>query len=120
MALQRHNKKEGTLKERFAKRPSKKLESPQGKVAKGSGTGSGEHMEEDTAPITRSFLEQLFEVLREDFATLRQEIATEVKDLKRDVTELGQRIDRVKRTHDAKEEELDHYRQKILTLRDSN
>ncbi|KAJ1213659.1 hypothetical protein NDU88_001291 [Pleurodeles waltl] len=45
-----------------------------------------------------------------------QEIPTDVKERESDVAELGQQVD----THDAQEEELDHYRQEILALQDSN
>ncbi|KAJ1177477.1 hypothetical protein NDU88_002732 [Pleurodeles waltl] len=48
------------------------------------------------------------------------EIATEIKELKSDVAEMGQRVDRMQNTHDAQEEELDHYMQEILTLQESN
>ncbi|KAJ1214429.1 hypothetical protein NDU88_002048 [Pleurodeles waltl] len=117
------SQEEGRHPERaLCKNPSKKSgTSPTsgGNTTYGGGTSSGELVEEDTAPITRSFREVLFAVLQEDLATLRQEIATEVKELKSDVAELGKRVD-MERTHDAQEKELDHYRQEILTFQDSN
>ncbi|KAJ1200552.1 hypothetical protein NDU88_004375 [Pleurodeles waltl] len=81
------------------------------------GGGSGDGMvEEDANPVTKAFVEQLFGALREDLAALRQELAMKVKDL----TELGQRVDTVERTCDGQEEDLDHHRQEIIALQDSN
>ncbi|KAJ1116326.1 hypothetical protein NDU88_004541 [Pleurodeles waltl] len=57
--------------------------------------------EEETAPFTQAFLEQLFGVLRDDFATLKQEKATEVDDLRRDMGNLGQRVDSLEHTHES-------------------
>ncbi|KAJ1142747.1 hypothetical protein NDU88_009060 [Pleurodeles waltl] len=71
------------------------------------------------APQTRTFIEQLFGSLRENFANLKQEIAAEVKELKREVVDLGQ-IDTLKRTHEAREEELDCQWRELLTLQDKN
>ncbi|KAJ1105532.1 hypothetical protein NDU88_002937 [Pleurodeles waltl] len=53
------------------------------------GDESGASPEEDTAPITKVFLEWLFEVLHNDFATFKQEIAADVKDLEREMAEVG-------------------------------
>ncbi|KAJ1090936.1 hypothetical protein NDU88_004064 [Pleurodeles waltl] len=85
----------------------------------GGGSGDGA-VEEDANPVTKAFMEQLFWVLRDDLATLRQELATTVKELKGEVTELGQRVDTVERTCERQEEDLDHHRQEIITLQDSN
>ncbi|KAJ1189570.1 hypothetical protein NDU88_006314 [Pleurodeles waltl] len=72
------------------------------------------------APLTRSFMEQLFEALSGDFATLKQEIAAEVKELKREVIELGQRVDTLEQSRDAQEEEVDCHRRELLILQDKN
>ncbi|KAJ1217077.1 hypothetical protein NDU88_004672 [Pleurodeles waltl] len=72
------------------------------------------------APLTRSFMEQLFGALRGDFATLKQEIAAEVKELKREVIKLGQLVDTLEQARDAREEELDCHRKELLTLQDKN
>ncbi|KAJ1149590.1 hypothetical protein NDU88_002397 [Pleurodeles waltl] len=116
MASQRHNKKEGSLKDLINKTPAKKaLPSAEGGDMIEPGTlGDGE------APLTRTFMEQLFGSLREDFATLKQEIAAEVKELKREVVDLGQRVDTLEQTCDAQEKEVDCHRREILTLQDKN
>ncbi|KAJ1217415.1 hypothetical protein NDU88_005009 [Pleurodeles waltl] len=72
------------------------------------------------APLTRTFMEQLFGSLHGDFATLKQEIAAEVKDLKREVTDLGQRVDTLQQTHDEWEEEIDFHRRELIALQDKN
>ncbi|KAJ1098223.1 hypothetical protein NDU88_003339 [Pleurodeles waltl] len=74
--------------------------------------------ETDGAPLTRAFMEQLFESLRDDLATLQWEIAADIKDLKRKVIDLGQCWDTVEQAHDAREEELDCHRRELLTLQD--
>ncbi|KAJ1198224.1 hypothetical protein NDU88_002067 [Pleurodeles waltl] len=76
--------------------------------------------ENDGAPLTRAFMEQLFESLHDDLATLKQEITANIKDLKREVIDLGQRVDTVEQAQDAREEELDCHRREILTLQDKN
>ncbi|KAJ1214041.1 hypothetical protein NDU88_001669 [Pleurodeles waltl] len=53
------------------------------------GTDEATRPGEEAAPVTRTFLEELFGVRREDFATLKQEIATEVKDLRSYIGNLG-------------------------------
>ncbi|KAJ1190555.1 hypothetical protein NDU88_007293 [Pleurodeles waltl] len=120
MVAQRHGKKEGTLKELFVKSPVKKQEHSQGAETDVRGSRSGEQVEEDTTPMTKSFLEHLFVGLQEDLASLRQKITTTAKELKREVAELEQRVDTVECTHDAQAEVLDHHRQEILTLQDTN
>ncbi|KAJ1134831.1 hypothetical protein NDU88_001277 [Pleurodeles waltl] len=103
MASQRHTKKEGPLKDSFARTSSKKLDPTTNLVVEG-GTVTGQgSSESDNSPITKAFLEQLFGVLRGDFATLKQEIATEVKDLRRDIGDLGHQMDLLERTHDTRE-----------------
>ncbi|KAJ1125898.1 hypothetical protein NDU88_004313 [Pleurodeles waltl] len=49
-----------------------------------------------------------------------REIATTTKELKREVAELEQRVGTVERSHGAQAEELDHHRQELLTLQESN
>ncbi|KAJ1169268.1 hypothetical protein NDU88_001174 [Pleurodeles waltl] len=72
MTSQRHNKKEGSLKDLFKKTPTKKAPPVEPPAMEGGelvdlGTqGDGE------APLTRSFMEQLFGSLRGDFAALKQ------------------------------------------------
>ncbi|KAJ1083080.1 hypothetical protein NDU88_003240 [Pleurodeles waltl] len=73
--------------------------------------------EHDGAPLTRAFMEQLFEPLR-DLATLKQDITADIKDLKREVLDLGQRADIVEQAQDAREEELDCHRRELLALQD--
>ncbi|KAJ1181940.1 hypothetical protein NDU88_007139 [Pleurodeles waltl] len=83
MASQRHSKNEGSLKDLFNKTPAKKT-APPGTLAREGGEMAEPSLSEGReAPFIRTFMEQLFGSLREDFATLRQEIAAEVKDLKR-------------------------------------
>ncbi|KAJ1215326.1 hypothetical protein NDU88_002935 [Pleurodeles waltl] len=72
------------------------------------------------APLTRSFMEQLFGALGGDFATLKQEIEAEVKELKQEDVELGQRVDTLEQAQDAREEELDCHKRELLTLQDKN
>ncbi|KAJ1104157.1 hypothetical protein NDU88_001572 [Pleurodeles waltl] len=107
MASQCQNKKEGTLEDLFSKTPAKKLDPLQRKLLTAKGAERGASPEDDAAPITKAFLERLLRVLCDNFATLKQEIAAEVKDLKREMAKVGQRLDPVKRTHDAQEEERD-------------
>ncbi|KAJ1219163.1 hypothetical protein NDU88_006734 [Pleurodeles waltl] len=76
--------------------------------------------EHDGAPLTRSFMEQLFESLRDDLATLKQEITANIKELKREVLDLGQLLDTVEQAQDAREEELDCQRRELLALQDKN
>ncbi|KAJ1202259.1 hypothetical protein NDU88_006059 [Pleurodeles waltl] len=72
------------------------------------------------APLRRTFMEQLFGSLCEDFAMLKREIAAEVKALKREVTDLGQHVDILEQTHEAWEEEVDSHRRELLPLQDRN
>ncbi|KAJ1157507.1 hypothetical protein NDU88_010218 [Pleurodeles waltl] len=72
------------------------------------------------APLTRSFMKQLFGSLRGDFAAVKQEIAAEVKELKREVIDLGQQVDTLEQARDAREEELDCHKKELLTLQDKN
>ncbi|KAJ1125455.1 hypothetical protein NDU88_003887 [Pleurodeles waltl] len=65
-------------------------------------------------------MEQLFRSLCEDFATLKQEIMADIKDLKREVVDLGQCVDTIELTPDAREEEMDCHRRELLTLQDKN
>ncbi|KAJ1150618.1 hypothetical protein NDU88_003408 [Pleurodeles waltl] len=91
MAFQSHSKKEGSLRDLFAKTPDKKTPPGEPPLEEGGDTGEqGERMEGE-APLTRSFMEQLFRALCRDFATLKQEIAAEVKELKRKVIETHRR-----------------------------
>ncbi|KAJ1117913.1 hypothetical protein NDU88_006109 [Pleurodeles waltl] len=90
MTSQRHYKKEGSLKDLFNKAPAKK-----GQPVEPPATEGGESVDQGAqgdgeAPLTRSFMEQLFGSLCGDFATVKQEIAAEVKELKRKVVDLGQ------------------------------
>ncbi|KAJ1090849.1 hypothetical protein NDU88_003977 [Pleurodeles waltl] len=116
MASQRHSKKEGPL----CQDPARKM--PQGEPSLEEDVVTGEQGErmDGEAPLTRSFMEQLFRALRGDFATLKQEIAEEVKELKRDVVELGQRVDTLEQSRDAREEEVDWRRRELLILQDTN
>ncbi|KAJ1163231.1 hypothetical protein NDU88_003694 [Pleurodeles waltl] len=110
MASQRHGKKEGSLKDLFNKTPAKKtilLGSP---VAEGGEVSDTSQVDGGEAPLTRTFMEQLFGSLCEDFVTLKWKIAAEVKDLRREVTDLGQRVDTLEQTHDTREEEVDSHR----------
>ncbi|KAJ1090474.1 hypothetical protein NDU88_003606 [Pleurodeles waltl] len=68
----------------------------------------------------RSFLEHLFGVLGGDIASLRQEIANTTKELKRELAELEQSVDTVERSRNVQVEELNHHRQELLTLQESN
>ncbi|KAJ1082901.1 hypothetical protein NDU88_003062 [Pleurodeles waltl] len=86
-------KKEGYLKDLFAKTPVKKALPGEPPVMEGGDAVDQGVRGDGEAPLTRSFMEQLFGALRGDFATLKQEIAAEVKELKREVVELGQRVD---------------------------
>ncbi|KAJ1098139.1 hypothetical protein NDU88_003255 [Pleurodeles waltl] len=69
------------------------------------------------APLRRTFMEQLFGSLREDFATLKWEIA---EDLRREVTDLGQHVDTLEQIHGAWEEKVDSHRWELHTLQDKN
>ncbi|KAJ1157315.1 hypothetical protein NDU88_010029 [Pleurodeles waltl] len=120
MASEHHNKKEGSLEDVSSKTMTKKLDPPQVRISDSCEGDCVVGPDDDSTPITKSFLEQVFGVLREDFATLNQEISTDVKYLKREITEFGQQIDTVEQTHDAQEEEMDQYRWEIPALQDSN
>ncbi|KAJ1201211.1 hypothetical protein NDU88_005025 [Pleurodeles waltl] len=85
MATQRPGKREGN----FARTTAKNIRAHRGAAADGGGTSSCELGEEDTTPITKSFMEQLFGVLQEDLATLRQDLVTTIQELKSEVEELG-------------------------------
>ncbi|KAJ1147945.1 hypothetical protein NDU88_000786 [Pleurodeles waltl] len=119
MASQRHNKKEVSIKVPFTKTPAKKIDPPQEKATDTGAIEEAKGLDSDNTPITKSLLEQLFG-FSDSFATLKQEIATEIKDLKREVVDLGQRVNALERTHDAREEELDHHRCKLITLQKRN
>ncbi|KAJ1143771.1 hypothetical protein NDU88_010075 [Pleurodeles waltl] len=87
MKSQIHNKKEGSLNELFNKTPTMRLspvepQATEDGVLVDQGTqGDGE------ASLTRSFMEQLFGSLHEDFVTLKQEIAAELRVLDGDKAE---------------------------------
>ncbi|KAJ1130364.1 hypothetical protein NDU88_008717 [Pleurodeles waltl] len=119
-ATQRHGKKEGSLKDLFNKTPAKKTVLPGTPVRQGGEVGETSQAEGAEVPLTRTFMEQLFESLCEEFATRKEEIAAEVKDVRREVIELGQRVDTLEQTHDAREEEVDSHRQELLILQDKN
>ncbi|KAJ1199385.1 hypothetical protein NDU88_003221 [Pleurodeles waltl] len=118
MTSQRHTKKEGSHRELFVKTPAKKLLPDEPPVLEDGETVPQEVQGGRDAPLTRSFMEQLFGTLRRDFATLKQEIAAEVKEMKQEVVELGQWIDT--QAQGALEEELDCHRRELLTLQDKN
>ncbi|KAJ1213652.1 hypothetical protein NDU88_001284 [Pleurodeles waltl] len=84
MASQRHNKKEGSLKDLFNKTPATKAALPGVPVPECRDTAEPGPSEGDKASLTRAFMKQLFVSLCEDFATLKQAIAADVKDLKRE------------------------------------
>ncbi|KAJ1181757.1 hypothetical protein NDU88_006957 [Pleurodeles waltl] len=120
MASQKHGKKEGSLKDLFAKTPAKRMaQTAPLEAACGDAAGPG-LLESDGAPLTRAFREQLFESLRDDLATLKREIAADIKDLKREVIDLGQRVDTMEQAQDTREEELDCHRRERLSLQDKN
>ncbi|KAJ1120361.1 hypothetical protein NDU88_008532 [Pleurodeles waltl] len=89
-------------------------------VAEGEEATDMSQVEDWEAPLTRTFMEQLFGSLLEDFATLKREIAAEVKDLRREVTNLGQRVDTLEQTYDAREKEVDSHRWELITMHDKN
>ncbi|KAJ1172134.1 hypothetical protein NDU88_003984 [Pleurodeles waltl] len=120
MASQRHTKKEGSLRDLFAKTPAKKAKPDEPLVIEGDAAKSQEVQGDGDAPLTRSFMEHLFGTLRGDFATLKQEIAAEVKEMKREDVELGLRSNTLEQVRDPGEEELDCHRRELLTLQDKN
>ncbi|KAJ1129299.1 hypothetical protein NDU88_007670 [Pleurodeles waltl] len=120
MASQKDSKKEDSLKDLFAKTPAKRM-AQTGPLEAGYGDAAGPGLlESDGALLTRAFMEQLFESLREDLATLKREIAADIKDLKREVIDLGKRVDTVEQAQDTRDEELDCPRRELLTLQDKN
>ncbi|KAJ1188427.1 hypothetical protein NDU88_005188 [Pleurodeles waltl] len=70
------------------------------------------------APVTRSFLENLFTTLRDDIAALKQELAADVKDMRHNMGEMEQRVDSLERGSDNRDEELEEHKREILALRD--
>ncbi|KAJ1157241.1 hypothetical protein NDU88_009956 [Pleurodeles waltl] len=120
MASQRHNKKEGSLKDLFNKTPAKKATPPGVPATEEGETVERGPSEGGKVPLTRAFMEQLFGSLRGDFVILKQEIAADVKDLKGEVVDVGQCMDTLERTQDACEEEFDCHRRELLTLQDKN
>ncbi|KAJ1105265.1 hypothetical protein NDU88_002673 [Pleurodeles waltl] len=118
--IQKQSKKDSSLRDFFTKTPAKKQD-PTRELGSDPRGGSGDRTgDEDANPVMKAFMEQLFGTLCEDFAPLRQELAITVKELKGAVAELGQREDTVERTCDRQEEDLDHHRQAIINLQDSN
>ncbi|KAJ1201533.1 hypothetical protein NDU88_005341 [Pleurodeles waltl] len=87
MPTQRQGKEDSTLRDLFAKTLVKKQEPARDVGTELGGGNSGEAGEEDATPVTKAFMKQLFEVLREDLAALRQELTTTVKELKGEVAE---------------------------------
>ncbi|KAJ1172964.1 hypothetical protein NDU88_004806 [Pleurodeles waltl] len=120
MATQKQNKKDSNLIDLFAKTQAKKQDPTRELGSDPEGGNSDGTVEEDANPVANVFMEQLFGFLQEDLAALRQELATTVKELKGEGTGLGQRVKTVERICERQEEELDHHRQKIITLQDSN
>ncbi|KAJ1094199.1 hypothetical protein NDU88_007277 [Pleurodeles waltl] len=98
MVSQRHSKKEGSLRDLFAKTPGKKTPPGESPLEEDGDTGEQGELVKGEAPLTRSFMKQLFGALRGDFATLKQETAAEVNKLKHKVIELGQRVDALEQT----------------------
>ncbi|KAJ1106501.1 hypothetical protein NDU88_003902 [Pleurodeles waltl] len=92
MTSQRHNMKEGSLKDLFNKTPTKKAPPVDPLATKGGELGDQGTQADGEAPLTSSFMKQLFGSLHGDFASLKQEIASEVKELNREVVDLGQRV----------------------------
>ncbi|KAJ1157080.1 hypothetical protein NDU88_009795 [Pleurodeles waltl] len=70
MTSQRHNKKEGSLKDLFAKIPVKKVLPGELPVMEGGDAVDRGVLGDGETPLTRSFMEQLFGALRGDFAKL--------------------------------------------------
>ncbi|KAJ1143018.1 hypothetical protein NDU88_009330 [Pleurodeles waltl] len=71
MASQKHSKKEGSLKDLFAKTPAKRTPQsglPDAGCRDAAEPGLPEH---DGAPLMREFMEELFGCLRDDLATLK-------------------------------------------------
>ncbi|KAJ1090914.1 hypothetical protein NDU88_004042 [Pleurodeles waltl] len=120
MASQRHSKKEGSLRDLFAKTSAKEIPPGESLLEEGSDTGDQGERVEGEAPLTRFFMEQLFGALRRDFATLKQKIPAEVKELKCEVVELGQQVGPLEQTRDAREEKLDCHRRELLILHYKN
>ncbi|KAJ1155429.1 hypothetical protein NDU88_008159 [Pleurodeles waltl] len=120
MASQTHRKKEGSLRDLFAKTPAKRMAQSGPQEPEGDDETGPAPSEVDGAPLTRAFMEQLFGSLREDFAMLKRDIVADIKDLKKEVIDLGQCVDLVEQTQDAREEELNCHRRELLTLQDKN
>ncbi|KAJ1082391.1 hypothetical protein NDU88_002559 [Pleurodeles waltl] len=120
MATQKQSKTNSNLRDLFAKIPAKKQD-PTRELGSGprDGTCDGT-VDEDANPVTKAFMRQLFEALREDLAALRQDLATTVKELKGEVMELAQRVNTMEHTWYRQEEDLDLHRQMIIALQDSN
>ncbi|KAJ1090138.1 hypothetical protein NDU88_003275 [Pleurodeles waltl] len=70
--------------------------------------------------VTRTFLENVFGLLRVDIASLKHEMAADIKGLTSDMNELGERIAGIEHTSNAHSEELDVHRCEILELRNKN
>ncbi|KAJ1164170.1 hypothetical protein NDU88_004615 [Pleurodeles waltl] len=77
MTSQTHSKKEGSLKDLFNKTPTKKAPPVEPQVTEGGELVDQGMQGDRDAPLTRSFMEQLFGSPHGDFATLKQEIAAE-------------------------------------------
>ncbi|KAJ1139926.1 hypothetical protein NDU88_006288 [Pleurodeles waltl] len=120
MASQKHSKKERSLKDLFAKTPAKRMAQSGPQEPEGGDETGPAPSEGDGAPLTKAFMEQLFGSLHEDFAELKLDIVAGIKDLKKEVIDLGQWLDLVEQTQDAREEELDCHRRELLTLQDKN
>ncbi|KAJ1187662.1 hypothetical protein NDU88_004436 [Pleurodeles waltl] len=120
MASQKHSKKEGSLIDLFAKTPAKRMALSGPQELEGGDETEPVPSEGDGVPLTGAFMEQLFGSLREDFAMMKWDIAADIKYLKKEVIDLGQRVDSVEQTQDAREEGLDCHRRELLTLQDKN
>ena len=116
--------KDGNLKTMFTKPNTRtggstEEEDRQG-TNKGSGgleTGGGTPKEE---PVTRAFMEELFTSLREDILVFKGEMIKDLKNMQSDVTDIGNRVSTLETLSDAKEEELEFYRQDLMTLKEQN
>lgn len=107
-------KQERTLKEMLSKSPATRDKlSPTA-----SSSQPSQERDAKDLPITRGFLEALFNSLRDDFQTLKQDISSEVREIRRDVDELWDRVALVEASDQSRSEELEFLQQEVLRLKD--
>ncbi|KAJ1126943.1 hypothetical protein NDU88_005349 [Pleurodeles waltl] len=122
MATPQPNKNDNSIKDLYTKPVQKKTTHMEDishpLLSQMEGTPSSPSGEDD--PVTRHFLDSLFETLQADIEAFQQEMAADIKEVKCKVGELGQKVDALEQSSDTREEELYSYWRELLELWDQN